>query len=236
MNGATHTVSIVIPTLNEAECIGTCLEAIARVRGVSEVIVVDGGSGDMTLDIARTYPVRLLRAQRGRGSQLHAGANLARGEVLWFLHADVVPPADAIERILAALADQTVLGGNCQPVFDGQSPGAHFLTRLYPHLRRLGLRYGDSGIFVRREVYQAVGGFESLPIFEDLDLIRRLRRQGRFVQLPVKVVASSRRFEGRSFLLTFAHWSLLQVLYWFGVHPHTLDRLYPHVRSARAKP
>ncbi|HWH71230.1 MAG TPA: glycosyltransferase, partial [Candidatus Sulfotelmatobacter sp.] len=65
MNGATHTVSIVIPTLNEAECIGTCLEAIARVRGVSEVIVVDGGSGDMTLDIARTYPVRLLRAQRG---------------------------------------------------------------------------------------------------------------------------------------------------------------------------
>jgi rSAM/selenodomain-associated transferase 2 len=230
------TASIVIPTLNEAECIEACLEGIERVRAVSQVIVVDGGSTDATLEIARRYPVQVLRAERGRGSQLHAGACVARGQVIWFVHADVLPPADAVERIIEALNDQSVVGGACEPVFDGQSKAAWFLTRLYPHLRKLGLRYGDSAIFARRESYLSIGGFKPLPIFEDLDLLRRLRRKGRLVQLPVKVVASSRRFEGRSFVLTFARWTLLQVLYWLGVSPYTLDRLYPHVRATGCAP
>ncbi|HEX8187073.1 MAG TPA: hypothetical protein VF586_01900, partial [Pyrinomonadaceae bacterium] len=103
----------------------------------------------------------------------------------------------------------------------------------YPRLRLLGLAYGDSGFFVRRAAYERAGGFKPFPLFEDLDLLRALRRQGRFVQAEACVVTSSRRFEGRSFALTFARWSLLQCLYWLGVSPHTLARLYAPVRGAR---
>jgi hypothetical protein len=106
-----------------------------------------------------------------------------------------------------------------------------FLTWLYPRLRRLGLCYGDSGIFVRREAYQQLGGFRAYPIFEDLDLVQRLRKIGRVLHLPASVTTSSRRFEGRSFALTFARWSGLQVLYWLGVHPRTLGRLYTPIRG-----
>jgi hypothetical protein len=115
------------------------------------------------------------------------------------------------------------------------SGAARFLTWLYPRLRLLGLAYGDSGIFVRRAAYERAGGFKPFPIFEDLDLLRALWKQGRFVQAGACVVTSSRRFEGRSFTLTFARWSLLQGLYWLGVSPHTLARLYAPVRGARGK-
>jgi GT2 family glycosyltransferase len=92
------------------------------------------------------------------------------------------------------------------------------------------LCYGDSAIFVRARVYREAGGFKPFPIFEDLDLVRRLRARGRLVHLSAQVVTSSRRFEGRSFARTFARWSFLQALYWLGVSPHTLDRLYAPVR------
>jgi hypothetical protein len=94
----------------------------------------------------------------------------------------------------------------------------------------LGLRYGDSGYFVRRTEYIAVGGFRPYPIFEDLDLMRRLRRRGRFVRINTIVTTSSRRFEGRWFALVFARWTLLQVLYWLGVSPNWIGRFYEHVR------
>jgi len=94
----------------------------------------------------------------------------------------------------------------------------------------LGLRYGDSGIFVRRTAYERVGGFAAYPIFEDLDLLRRLKTEGRFVTLPGPLITSSRRFEGRNFALVFGRWALMQILYWAGVHPRRLGRLYEPVR------
>ncbi|MDT5295575.1 MAG: hypothetical protein QOJ76_2455 [Acidobacteriota bacterium] len=219
-------ISIIIPALNEARSIGSTLDAAARVRGRVEVIVVDGGSADATAEVARGRGARVVNARCGRGAQMHAGALAARGDVLWFLHADTLAPADAAERIAAALTDARAVGGNFRLRFDGERRAARFMTWLYPRLRRLGLAYGDSGLFVRREAYERAGGFKPFPIFEDLDLLRALWKQGRFVQADAILVTSSRRFEGRSFALTFARWSLLQCLYWLGVSPDTLGRFY----------
>lgn len=227
-------VSIVIPTLNEAASIARTLESVAHLRGVREIVVVDGGSADETACIARAHGARIIEAPRGRGVQLHAGACATGGECLWFLHADTCPPVDAAERIIEALEDPRIVGGNFSLCFDGTSGPARFLTRMYPHFRKVGLCYGDSGIFCRRSAYERSGGFQPYPIFEDLDLIKRLKQCGSFVHLPCQITTSSRRFEGRSFTWTFARWMTMQVLYWIGVSPHQLGRLYAPIRGRKA--
>lgn len=232
---ASPALSIIIPALNEVHSIGATLDAVKRVRGRVETIVVDGGSNDGTIELLRGRGVRMVESERGRGLQMHAGACAARGDALLFLHADTIPPPDAAERIAEALSDSEITGGNFRIRFDGERRAARFLTWLYPQLRRLGLCYGDSGIFARRDAYWRVGGFQPFPIFEDLDLVRRLKRVGRVVLLPATVVTSSRRFEGRSFTLTFARWSALQLLYWLGVHPHRLGRMYAPIRKPGGK-
>lgn len=219
-------LSVIIPTLDEADRIAPLLDALGRMPGVFEVLAVDGGSRDGTPEVARSRGAAVLAAERGRGRQMHAGSLAARGEVFWFLHADTLPPADAARRIAAAVADPAVVGGNFQITFDGESRPARFLNWLYPKLRLLGLAYGDSAFFVRRSAYEAVGGFRPYPIFEDLDLLRRLRRVGRFVHVPSAVVTSSRNFEGRRFAPVFARWVVLQVLYWLGAAPERLGRHY----------
>jgi GT2 family glycosyltransferase len=162
---------------------------------------------------------------------MHAGAAVARGVVLWFLHADTHPPVDAGQQILQACEDPHVIGGHFAVRFDGRGCAARFLSWLYAYLGWLGLCYGDSAIFVRRDVYEQLGGFRPMLLFEDLDLVRRLKRMGRFARLPGPVVTSSRRFEGRSFLFTFVQWTVLQLLYWLGIKPHLLARLYAPARS-----
>ena len=127
------------------------------------------------------------------------------------------------------LKEPTVCGGNFELRFDGQTREARLLTRIYPFLRLGGMCYGDSAMFVRRRVFESLGGYRDFPIFEDVDLFRRLKRTGKFVRLPAYATTSSRRFEGR-FVRTFALWSLLQVLYWLGVSPRRLDRLYRQAR------
>ena len=226
-------LSIIVPTLNEAHSIGPTLDALADCARGAEVIVADGGSEEGTVEIARGRGAKVVAAGRGRGLQMHAGACAARGVALWFVHADTRPAADCAARIEEALRDPSVVAGNFDIFFDGDTRAARFLTWLYPQLRRLGLCYGDSAIFVRRETYERVGGFRSFPVFEDLDLVRRLREVGRVAHLPAAVTTSSRRFEGRNFALTFARWSFLQLLYWLGVSPHALGRLYAPVRGAR---
>jgi rSAM/selenodomain-associated transferase 2 len=235
---AHRAVSVIIPTLDEAQTLGATLRALTRHShgGRIEVIVADGGSADATREIAREHGARVIVSARGRGAQMHAGATVACGDALWFLHADTLPPPDAPAQILDALRrDPNIVGGNFAISFDGTRRAARFLTWLYPQLRKLGLCYGDSAIFVRARVYREVGGFRPYPIFEDLDLVRRIRRRGALAHLAAPVVTSSRRFEGRSFAFTFARWSLLQMLYWLGVSPHTLGRLYAPVRWRRER-
>lgn len=223
-------ISVIIPTLNEAVALPTTLSAVARLDGLAEVIVSDGGSTDGTCDLAKAVAT-VVRSQAGRGQQQAAGAAIATGDVLWFLHADCTPPPEACRAIRASLMDPKVAGGHFALRFSGASRGARMLTRIYPWLGALGLCYGDSGIFVRRETYEELGGFRPMPIFEDLDLVRRLRRVGRYRRVDCWLIASARRFEHRNFAGMFAQWTGLQILFWLGVSPSWLARRYALVRE-----
>jgi rSAM/selenodomain-associated transferase 2 len=222
-------ISIIIPTLNEETTMLDLAASLGRLRGEFEVIVCDGGSLDATVELARQCGLRVIEAPRGRGPQMNAGARLAEGETLIFLHADTRLPENALEVIAGALADEEVCGGNFRLIFGGDSREARLLTRIYSLLRMGGMLYGDSAIFTRRGVFDSLGGYREYPIFEDCDLYRRMRRMGKFTLLDACATTSSRRFEGR-FIRTFALWSLMQVLYWLGVNPNFLNRLYKPLR------
>lgn len=225
-------ISVVIPTLNEAANLERLLAALAPQRQGAEVIVADGGSRDGTVAVARRHGTTLVRCARGRGNQLRAGAALAHGEVILFLHADSLLPPGGMERLRAALAAApNAVGGNFRLVFEGDSRFSRRLTAFYGWMRRFGLYYGDSGIFVRREVYQAMGGIRAMPLMEDYDFRRRLERSGSSLYITEPpLVTSSRRFEGRHTLAIVWGWLLIHALYHLGVSPRRLARLYDSER------
>ncbi len=222
-------ISIIIPTLNEATTINKVIASLQELTGEFEIIVADGGSTDDTIGLVRNCGVRTIETERGRGRQMNAGAQTASGDVLLFLHADTRLPDGALAMIENLLQNERVCGGNFSLVFDGGTREARLLTRIYPLLRLGGMCYGDSALFVRRSVFDRLGGYRNYPIFEDCDLYRRMRRVGKFVRLPAAAVTSSRRFEGR-FVRTFALWTIMQVLYWLRVNPNRLERWYKPLR------
>ena len=224
-------LSVIVPTLNEADSLGRTIETVKSLDKNIEIIVVDGGSSDQTISIAEKSGATILKSERGRGTQMHVGALAANGAVLWFVHADSLPAPETVQQIKKALENSATVGGNFTILFDGETSAAKFMTRLYPKLQKIKLVYGDSGIFVRREIYRKINGFKPLPLFEDLDFVNRLRREGTFAHLPAAMTTSSRRFEGRSFALMFARWSFLQILYWLGFSPHQLIKLYLPIRA-----
>jgi len=158
-------ISIIVPALNEAAGIAEMLSALRQLDGEKEIILVDGGSTDDTRTIAAAEGATVIIAPKGRGTQQHAGALRATGDVLWFVHADTIPPPHALTEILRYLEDPSVAAGNFGLLFDGPSRAARQLTAIYPFLRMIGLCYGDSGIFIRRTVYDAIGGFRPLALF-----------------------------------------------------------------------
>jgi rSAM/selenodomain-associated transferase 2 len=228
-------VSVIIPAFNEELTITKTLDALSRLVNVAEVVVVDGGSTDETLSILDNYKglkklqiVKLGEANRGK--QLHEGTKFATGDIFWFLHADTRPTQGSAKQIKGLMKYSEIVGGNFEIIFAGNSRSARFMTWLYPNLLSIGLCYGDSAFFVRKDIYEKIGGFKPIGAFEDLDLYHRLRKKGRFYHLSQTVTTSSRRFEGRSFMLTFARWSIFQVLYWLKFPPEKLAKYYLPVR------
>ncbi len=191
---------------------------------------MDGGSNDGTIEVASKLGAKIISAPKGRGMQLAAGVEAAVGDIFWFLHADTIPPADAVEQINNAVHSLSAVGGNFRIIFDGRTRAARFLTWLHPKVHGPGLSFGDSAIFVRRSAYEEVGGFKPYPLFEDLDLVKRILKHGRFIRVQSSVTTSSRRFSGRNFIATYLLWSLLLLLYKLGVSPNKIASLYHPVR------
>jgi rSAM/selenodomain-associated transferase 2 len=219
-------VSIIVPTLNEEARIASTLKALQSLSGDKEIIVADGGSEDRTVEIATGLGVRVVSCERGRGCQIRTAAHQASGTILWVVHADTRPEGGALHSIRTSLTDRAAAGGNFSLVFEGEHYSARHMTWIYPYLRYLGLSYGDAGIFIRRSVYDAIGGCSPYPLFEDLDLIRRMRRHGRFVHLSARIFTSARRFSGPQYPKIWTLWITLQILYWAGVSPYRLARWY----------
>jgi rSAM/selenodomain-associated transferase 2 len=221
-------ISVIIPTLDEECSLPGLLDALHRQSTAHEVIVVDGGSRDQTVALAQRAGVRTLVSCSGRGAGMSVGAEASCGDVLLFLHADSTLPLGALDRINQALsADAKIIGGNFRLVFDGDTDFSRGLTRFCAGIRLLGFYYGDSGIFVRRAVYQALGGFRPIPVMEDWDFVRRLERFGRTccIEHP-PLVTSSRRFAGRLPLEILYGLVRIHALYWLGVSPNRLAEIY----------
>ena len=229
----TPRLSVIVPTLNEERRIPAQLRRLAAMPGVHEVIVADGGSDDRTPDLVRAHgTARLVSAPRGRGPQMNAGAQAAAGDVLLFLHADVVLPRDAASLIGRALVDERVVGGafRIRTVADGaQGWPARLLWLADLRSRYSRVPYGDQALFVRRDVFTALRGFASVPLFEDVDLSQRLRRVGRLRVVPASVEVSGRRFVARPIYYACLM-TVMPVLYRLGVPPVALARLYGEVR------
>lgn len=192
-------VSIIIPTLNEAHTLRPVLDAIAANAMPHEVIVVDGGSSDGTADLAEQLGVRVVRATaRGRAAQMNQGRRLAHGDAFLFLHADTLIAPVALEKITNALREGRAVGGAFARRYASRSV---FLraTCLLAELRGklLGWFLGDQAMFVRADVFDALGGFQEWDVFEDLDFARRMKRVGRVAILRPPVLSSARRFSRR---------------------------------------
>ena len=221
-------ISVIIPTLNEAPRLAPLIGGLRAQGGGHEIIVVDGGSRDGTQAAARTLGVRVLEAGGGRGSQLACGAEAARGDILLFLHADTRFPATGLALIDDRLAaSPETVGGNFRIVFEGQRPFLRWLTRFYAWIRSHGLYYGDSAVFLRRSVCEALGGVRPIPLMEDYDLTRRLEKAGPTCCVAeAPVITSARRFAGRSAPAIVWGWLKIHALYHLGMAPERLARIY----------
>ena len=163
-------ITVIIPTLNEAPNVARLVHRLSREGAAHEVIVVDGGSADDTVGQALRHGATVIRSPAGRGHQLRRGADAAGGEILLFLHADCVFPTGGLLRIEETLAAAPrLVGGNFRLLFDGDTAFSRRLTDFYAWIRCRGLYYGDSGVFVRREAYDAMGGIRPIAVMEDFD-------------------------------------------------------------------
>ncbi len=223
-------VSVIIPTLNEERALAETLSR-AREPGVGEIIVVDGGSLDGTRAVAARLADSVLSAACGRALQMNAGAQRAAGDVLLFLHADTLPPAGFAAAVITACGGPNVVGGRFDVELQPSTPLLRLTGELMNWRSRLSrIATGDQAIFVRREVFERLGGFAEIPLMEDVDFSRRMKRAGGVACLRQRVTTSARRWQQHGVVKTIMLMWSLRALYFFGVSPLRLRRLYDDAR------
>lgn len=225
------TISIIIPALNEEENLETCLRNLLAVPEL-EIIVADGNSRDRTASLAKDLGVRVVASRPGRARQMNAGAAAASGDILLFLHADTDLPAGFEPIVRQALSEQQVAAGAFRLKI--AAPGRAFrFVELLANLRSrlLGMPYGDQALFLTAERFADLGGFADLPIMEDFELLRRLKKCGRIRILSLAATTSARRWRRLGLFRTFLINQLIITGYLAGISPHRLARWYQQKTS-----
>jgi len=223
-------ISVILPVLNEEKSIAATLAALAHLH-TYETIVVDGGSQDRTRGIAAEFAVKIVAAPRGRARQMNRGAAEANGDVYLFLHADTRLPATAFADIAAALGDPRYVSGRFDVALDGRHWMLPLVARLISYRSRVSkVGTGDQALFVRREVFQRMGGFPDIPLMEDIAFCRTLKRLGEVACLRSRVVTSARRWESDGVWRTILRMWTLKLLYLSGVSPLRLKQFYADTR------
>ena len=221
-------LAIVIPALDEERALPDFLPR-ALAAG-DEVCVSDGGSSDATVEIARSLGARVVTGTPGRGPQLNRGARATDSEILLFLHADTRLPEKAADQVRQAIAGGAAGGGFLVRYEPARGSLRHAYRMVTLRTRLTGCPLGDQAQFVRRDVFEAMGGFNEWPILEDLDFMRRLKRRGKIAIIDRPVTTSARRFLRRGVWRTSATNYLIWFLYFLGVSPKRLARLYEDIR------
>jgi len=228
----TVSCSIIVPVLNEAPLINGIIERLHNLEGDGEreIIVVDGDPCGLTLKAISRDDVEKLRSPKGRAAQMNEGARNAKGSSLLFLHADTELPSDALLLIAAAMGDKRYVAGafdlgitSDRPVFRVIESAASLRSRV------TRIPFGDQAIFMRKEYFDEIGGYKEIPVMEDVEIMKRIRKRGdRIFIIDRRVRTSPRRWEQEGVLrCTLRNW-LLQILYPLGISSHTLARLYKH--------
>jgi len=218
-------ISVIIPTLNEADTLGPTLRRLQQQTGPFEPIVVDGGSDDATRAVARSWGATVLRASQGRAAQMNRGAEAATGSIFLFLHADTLLPPHGLASIRRTLDAPDASSGTFRLRFDDSSP----LLRFYAWCTRwpwIRLCFGDRGQFAERSAFETVGGFPEWPLFEDLELAERLHEHGGFRFLDTAVLTSARRFHRHGPLQQQLRNLYLWAHYMWGTDPERVAPLY----------
>ncbi|MGH8140233.1 MAG: TIGR04283 family arsenosugar biosynthesis glycosyltransferase [Steroidobacteraceae bacterium] len=220
-------LALIVPTLDDDTALAHFLTQLAGLDlPPDEVIVVDGGSRSSTAQICRDFGCTWMSAQQGRGVQLRAGAARANADALWFVHADCQLHPDASKAIRAAIATGEA-GGYFRFQFGGERRALkRFLEWCIAWRCRAAMVYGDQGIFATRSAYDASPGFSAQPLFEEVALVRALKRSGRFAALALPIIVSSRRWERDGFLRRTLHNRALALGFLLGIDSMTLARWY----------
>lgn len=223
-------ISIIIPVLNEEKSIATLLENLKDLEGNKEIIIVDGGSCDNTVNIAKEYGL-IVEGSRGRARQMNAGAKIAKGDILWFVHSDSILDLGSLVHIKKVI-EEGYIGGSFKLYF--YDLDTRFMRYVACSSNRrakyLKLIFGDQGLFIKKDIFQQLDGYKDMELMEDWDMSKRVHNLGKMKTLDIRIGTSARRFEKGGQVKTLLFMHKIKLLYLLGIPPDRLSKIYRQVR------